>query len=437
MVLVLIACGPPPRGEPPPDARVINGETLDVTVEPNRQLDVLFVIDNSGSMTEEQQTLARSFTAFADALGQLPGGLPDLHLGVVSSDMGTLEVPIGDPGCAHSDQGDLLKGDPRLSNQCPQVDGKYLVDLDDRAGGRATNFTGTLPAAFACMASIGNNGCGFEAHLASMRSALDMNAANLGFLRPDAQLVVIVIADEDDCSAADPAFFGVPTAELGPLDSFRCFEKAVACNEGRDVDLRTVGVKTGCHVDESQNYLHHVGEYVAFLRGLKPDPADVVVAAIVGDAEPVEVTTRMPAGEPRADLVPSCEYTDVTGATNTADPGIRFSAFLDGFPHRAVTGTICSADYTQTYQRVGARIRRMNEPCFEEAIASPPDCDVSLVTDVTAPIPQCDAGQTNHPCWHLISDLRCADTPTGLAIAVETIDPLAPATHIHATCAIQ
>jgi hypothetical protein len=436
LIVAVAACGPPPRAA---DARVVAHETLDVTIAPNPQLDVLFVIDNSGSMLEEQQTLARSFSAFADALGQLPGGLPDLHLGVVSSDMGTLEIPTGDPACSDSDQGHLLKGDPDLGNQCLQVNGNYLVDVDDGAGGRATNFTGTLADAFGCIAAIGKNGCGFEQHLASMKAALDDNPVNTDFLRSDALLAVVVIADEDDCSAADPAFFGAETLELGPIDSFRCFEKAVACTEGRDVDLRVAGIKTGCHVDETQTYLHHVAEYVDFLRGLKSDPEDVVVVGITGDPEPVEVGTRMPMGGtmPRADLVPSCAYTTIDGATNTADPAIRLRTFLDGFPHRNAASTVCAADYTSAFVRAGALIRRMNEPCFEEAIAQPADCDVALVSGTTTPLGQCDAAITSRPCWHLVADPRCADTPTGLAIVVESDAPLTPETHVHATCRIE
>ncbi|HFE44206.1 MAG TPA: VWA domain-containing protein, partial [Nannocystis exedens] len=39
-----------------------------VLIEGNREVDVLFVIDNSGSMAEEQALLAANFKAFVDEL---------------------------------------------------------------------------------------------------------------------------------------------------------------------------------------------------------------------------------------------------------------------------------------------------------------------------------------------------------------------------------
>ena len=48
-------------------------------------LDLVFVVDNSGSMLAEQHHLAASFPEFVDALQRIRGDLPDLHLGVLSS----------------------------------------------------------------------------------------------------------------------------------------------------------------------------------------------------------------------------------------------------------------------------------------------------------------------------------------------------------------
>src|SRR3990167_8457413 len=53
----------------------------------------------------------------------------------------------------------------------------------------------------------GGGGCGFEPPLAAMRAALGPLAANAGFLRPDAALAVLILADEDDCPVASPTFF--------------------------------------------------------------------------------------------------------------------------------------------------------------------------------------------------------------------------------------
>src|SRR5947207_395481 len=52
------------------------------------KLDVLFLIDNSPSMAPIQQNLVKNFGAFMDQLTHLPGGLPDIHIAIVTSDMG-------------------------------------------------------------------------------------------------------------------------------------------------------------------------------------------------------------------------------------------------------------------------------------------------------------------------------------------------------------
>ncbi len=55
---------------------------------PLHKVDILFMIDNSLSMLTLQNKALASFPAFAGVLKALPGGLPDLHLAVISSDTG-------------------------------------------------------------------------------------------------------------------------------------------------------------------------------------------------------------------------------------------------------------------------------------------------------------------------------------------------------------
>ncbi|HEY4054965.1 MAG TPA: hypothetical protein VGM39_00105, partial [Kofleriaceae bacterium] len=169
-------------------------QNLLIKATPNPDLDILFVVDNSPSMLDEQAALTAAFPLMMDRLSELDGGLPNLHIGVVTSDMGTsgengVAPPVG--SCLGIGDDGALK-----LNALVTTDGApYLVDVGGPSG-RERNYDGALRDAFAIIATVGDTGCGFEQHLAAMARAFD-NPTNAGFLRPQANLAVVVITDED------------------------------------------------------------------------------------------------------------------------------------------------------------------------------------------------------------------------------------------------
>src|SRR5450432_3644146 len=284
---VLVACG---GGKAAPDAAPPMREVASFTTSPTRDLDLLLLIDDSGG--DYQQNLATGFDAFLTSLSAIDGGLPNLHLGVATSDMGSTgsldydhPAPaigqVGNGGCSgHGKDGALqLTGAP--------VTDAYVIDEDDGAGGRHRNYTGTLVDVIATMVKVGAGGCGFEQHLAALRRSLT-NPANAGFRRATANLAVVIIADEDDCSVHEAGLFGPEDATLGALQSFRCTQFGVQCNE----DLSIIGPKTGCAPHEDSQYIDGVQPYVDFLDQLVPDRDQLAVAAIVGPATPFAVELR-------------------------------------------------------------------------------------------------------------------------------------------------
>jgi hypothetical protein len=448
-------------------------EIKEIPLTINRDIDILFVIDNSVSMQDEQDRLLANFPVFIDVLSQIEGGLPNVQLGVVSSDVGTL-IPTGDSNCSDSDRGNLLKGDPDVPGLCSQVNGQFIRSVDpDNSGPMppVTNFTGTLQDAFSCTAALGATGCGFEQHLESMYLALNGNPVNTGFLRDDAYLAVIIVADEDDCSAENGNFFGPESPQLGPLDSFRCFEKGVRCNEGRDTELRDVGVKTGCVPDDTNNYLFDIEKYVTFLKGLKDNERDVIVAGIIGNTEPVEVGRKTPMGQTmqRPDLVPSCTLCLSSTVpcpqadTSPADPGIRLRAFFESFPDRFTFTTICDTDYSDALIQIAELLRTViGFPCITAQLvdtdpstpAIEPDCSFAYVTDPGLPtemqqtLAKCDTDTGtpgNMPCWRLVTDADgngmndCAPPPetSGLAVKVERTSDPPDNTYIQGGCVVR
>ncbi len=315
-------------------------------------------------MEHEQINLAAQFPKLIDALRspklggagcseQTPQNcnIPNVHIGVISSDLGagnyghqTCEVQNGDQGKLQTlarVAGCTPPSDPWISfiegqTNVPNGSGDPVQDVKD---------------AFACIAQLGTGGCGFEAQLESARRALDpaLNV-NPGFIRPGAYLAVIFITDEDDCSAVKPQLFDPAgqglTDPLGPLQSFRCTEFGVTCDKGG----RQPGPRKNCQ--PGQDWLYKVEDYARFFSEIK-SPGRVIMSAISGPVEPFEV--GLEDGKPN--LKPSCQ-----SPTGFAVPAVRIQALvehplLEQLGHRGFFNpagiTICSPDFGPAMKHLG------------------------------------------------------------------------------------
>ena len=163
-----------------------------------------------------------------------------------------------------------------------------------------------------------------------MKHALDpalAPAENLGFLRREASLAVIMISNEDDCSA-NP---GVPlyetsinqtiTSQLGPPTNFRCNEFGHLCRGFRPPRTAT-GLLRDCQSNETDGYLESVTSFIDFLRGLKSDPANVFVATVAGPPTPYQVRVKPPTIADTADW-PEIGHSCTTADGASADPAVR------------------------------------------------------------------------------------------------------------------
>jgi hypothetical protein len=329
--------------------------SLDVQPTPIDKLDILFVVDDSGSMADQQGRLMQS--AGDDLFAQLAtpeGGLPDLHIAVITTDMGAGSVS----GC---DPSQSKRGLFQRAAECGVTD-PYLTN---------DNHTGMIADAFACMADVGTTGCGFERHLDAIKAALDgTNPENAGFLRDDAMLLVAILSDEDDCSAFDDHVFDTSQnsldSELGPLESFRCFEFGVVCDPD---DPRTAGDKGNCVSREDSPYMSPVAPYVDFLRNLKSDPSMVMVAGIFGDAGPVSV-----GDDPNNPSHP--ELTNLCPDTADAYAAVRLNQFAASFPARFTFAPICAASMSPGLQSIAHQVSGVmsGDPCLQGELAAHPTC---------------------------------------------------------------
>ena len=129
------------------------------------KVDILWVVDNSPSMAQEQTNLGNNFTRFIAYIDQ---SMIDYHIGVISTDM-------DDP--AH--QGKLL-GNPKVIVRGPDAANQFRQNIQ-----------------------VGITGGGHEMGLYAATQALSeplLSTANAGFLRPDASLAIVFVSDENDKS---------------------------------------------------------------------------------------------------------------------------------------------------------------------------------------------------------------------------------------------
>lgn len=412
-------------------------------VNENRDVDFLFVIDNSHSMEREQISLADKFSNLINALEDHPDGLPSVHIGVVSTDLG---------GGGHNN-GCSLNGDAGnfLGSDCGDLAGTFIKSIALEDGTRTTNFSGDISEVFSCMATLGTDGCGFEQPLESMRRSLSQPQAQ-EFLRPHAYLAVVFVTDEDDCSVRNTDMFdGAPqdlSGTLGPPKSYRCFEFGVECQE----DPRTPGARTDCVPRADSEYLYDVNEYIDFLYGLKATPAQVLVATVAGELDPVDVIQRF---DDRLQTDYLALDFSCTEADAEAVPPIRLSAFVDGFADDSgQRSSICEPDLSGALDDVAKLIDDKLTPCILGELADmdpgtegvQPDC---VVTE-TAPgqeerrLSRCDnegdpESSTTLPCFTLRQDPEiCGDTPTHLSPKVyyDEGHTVLPGTIAQASCLV-
>jgi hypothetical protein len=438
-------------------------EAKDIPITPNRNVDILFVIDDSPSMRDKQANLATNFPEFIKVLDSIQGGRPSVQIGVVTSDLGSRGADgvtttgvgvLGRGGCSGSGKSGNL-----VTNGAP-VTGPFIADLVAANGSRTPNYTGNLEDVFSTMAKVGDGGCGFEQHLEAAKVALNGNPANVGFLREEAFLAIIFIADEDDCSMEHTSMLATDPASimtLGPAQSFRCTRFGVTCDQGGSTTttMNQVGAKSQCHPNDGSAYLTKVAEYATFFKSLKKNPNKVIVAGIMGTNDPFAVELRVPTsgGDAIPALAHSCNYIGADTKTEVADPPVRLRFFLDQFPNRSTFATICQRDLRGGLVQIGDLLKTViGDPCIEGKLADVDpntpgpqyDCSVSTVIDTGTGatneqiLPQCtpDTGTpTNAPCWHLVfDDTKCPNSDHFLL----TVEPGNTAfnldTHVLANC---
>jgi hypothetical protein len=223
--------------------------------------DILFVIDDSGSMSEEQANLRANLSSFVQALASAPIA-NEFQVGVTTTSVldfdGSAEYPT--PG--------VSAGVPYPAGALVAIDQTGGITPGDFVYQNGFGGTRILAAGspslvqdFEANVQVGIVGTGKEQPFLAARLAIEKSAegdVNAGFIRPGARLAIVFVSDEDDCS-----------------DSSRSITSNARCHE----------------LDVKQNNLDSIDEFAAFLRGpILGATREVLVAAIV----PVDPDTLEP-----------------------------------------------------------------------------------------------------------------------------------------------
>lgn len=169
--------------------------------------DILFIVDNSGSMADEQQKLAESFDRFINEIA----GSGDYHIAVASTDQasgGGERDGLVNVTFSQSAPNNLLEinaADCRPANiglgcfRGPNPSTRIIDSSTMDRNAQISNFrTNVL---------VGSCGSGDETGLKATISALEQSGngeCNAGFLRPEANLVVVIVSDEEDFETSVP-----------------------------------------------------------------------------------------------------------------------------------------------------------------------------------------------------------------------------------------
>ena len=396
-LLALAGCG----GEPAEVAS--NRQPLHVD-----KVDILLVVDDSSSMANFQnEQLPRLVNAFLSGSDPEVGELPDVdsvHVAVVSTNLGVADElwapdfeqpdpqnempppppPGEDAGVTPAEPpgDDMEQGPVGPIQQCEGRgdDGVFTAlsaedlarcELDTANYLSFDKGLATLATTdrISCLPSVGAMGCGFEQPLEATLRALwpasdpeveflygasHGDGENAGFLRDDSLLIVVVISDEDDCSARDPRVF-MPDPFLPAGDALI----------GESLLTRCV---------EHQELLYARDRYVEGLRALRPDNDNVVFVAIGGipselvseqaladvdfaDADQRNayfdgilaapaMQTVIQAPDQFGNSSPASSCTKPSGAP--AFPPRRLVQIARDFDDHGVLGSLCAADFGST-----------------------------------------------------------------------------------------
>lgn len=464
----LLACTSSPLPKAP-DSVVVPGYTLlgDYLLKPTRKVDLAFILDDSPSMGPKRDKLKAQLPRMLSAIADPnDGSLPSLRVAILDGDLGSGGA-LGEGACGPKN-GSIFGDEGALQI----VGGLGCGMTDSAARWRQTltlspaNFSGDMGQVLGCLAGgLGQSGCGYQQPLQSLAVSATIAGPTYlpAFLREDASLGIVIVSDQDDCSAVTNAAMFGPVLP-GETADLRCATRGHACGgqnlpyptiAGFTAPLSDCSARTDTACDVGTDFagptpctplasVHALAEKV---KALKPGQADslIMVAGIFGwppyadmasaeykiapipnlayarDAQvPPTVYDVWPIcydpDHPPSNPDPATGY-DATAAGYGAKPGLRLSAFIDEFGANGLKFSMCEPDWSAAMKTVGETwAMKMGNICLDQKLVDgdpttpslDPDCIVEYLFPKRddLPLPACIDGLATPPCLVLPGDDR-------------------------------
>ena len=333
------------------------------------KVDILVVVDNSASMEEEQARLPDSFRSLINALVSPPEewqeqgveAVENIRIAVVSTDMGVDNVYWGfcDSPLPGGDKGKFMHtghGTGCESSYPQWIESTWRKPNPDLADD------------FACIATLGIEGCGFEMQLYAAQHALQRKDQK-AFLRDNSLLVIVVVSDESDCTAEPGSVFW--DHYMDPYDpgmNMYCYDHSTDLDPVQKIanDLKRKGSDSGIVYGGTVVFAAIVG--VPVIDDCQGDGLSLESCLSYPEMQIVEWTDELGRVIPR----PACESGTMSpvGIPDTrASPGRRFVELAQEFEEHGYVYSICNEDWTDPMISVAKRIaENITAASFDEQL---------------------------------------------------------------------
>jgi hypothetical protein len=222
------------------------------------KIDVMWVVDNSGSMASSQQNLANNFPSF---INNFTSKGYDFQIAVTTSDA-FLALPAWNSYYNQSPTPSYYWGRPQAekawwrNGTVGNPSGFSIINM----------LTPNLADVFMDNALQGTNGHGDERSFQSMRAALE-SPGNAGFVRPGGFLAVVLLTDEDDFSHNGTGATVTYSSALHSVDSYVQFldTHTGSAPSARKYSVNTISVNSQACLDSIYNGAQKIGVRVGQL----------------------------------------------------------------------------------------------------------------------------------------------------------------------------